>query len=210
MRDAPKGFRNRIAEHNRIAWACALFSLLGAALAWLLLYGLIAGGILLFQTVLHGDAVRSPAWLPQAVLGIAAFLLCWNALERWRRRYRPLRDRAIVGWHLLTEVLLLPPRLTLGAWDHLAGRIALSRSERRDAWSLLLAIADMGRANNSALSYDFPNPRRLAKLLMALQFAGWIDLHRGDEDWYYMVRSHEEAGLKMLKLADEETGSRLS
>ena len=205
QRDAPRAFRARLAEHNRIAWACAGFSLAGAALAWLVFYGVIAGGALLLATVIHGEDTRMPREVPMIVLGAGLVLCLWSAIARWRSRFRPLNDRSIVGWHLLKETLLLPPRMTFAIKDHLDARIALSRSERRDAWHLLVTISDMGRANNSALSYDFPNPHRLAKLLMALQFSGWIDLHRGNEDWFYVVRSLEQKDLRKLKLAAEST-----
>ncbi|HEY5777249.1 MAG TPA: hypothetical protein VIT00_00840 [Terrimicrobiaceae bacterium] len=50
----------------------------------------------------------------------------------------------------------------------------------------------MRRADGSLLAGEFPDSARLAKMLEALQFAGWIGLYRGEEDWYYRVRSDQE------------------
>lgn len=53
-------------------------------------------------------------------------------------------------------------------------------------------ISKMRRADRSLLAGEFPDSARLAKMLEALQFAGWIGLYRGEEDWYYRVRSDQE------------------
>ena len=45
---------------------------------------------------------------------------------------------------------------------------------------------------------------RLAKMLEALQFAGWIGLYRGEEDWYYRVRSDQERIVNSL-VSPQET-----
>ncbi len=76
---------------------------------------------------------------------------------------------------------------------HLNARIVLSRAEREEAWRLVRAILKMRRADRSLLAAgEFPDSARLAKMLEALQFAGWIGLYRGEEDWYYRVRSDQE------------------
>jgi hypothetical protein len=110
-----------------------------------------------------------------------------------------------MGGHLIAEILLLPARATLLVWDHVDTRIVLSEAERAEAWALMRTILGLKRADRSLLARDFPDPGRLSKMLMALQFAGWIDLHRGEEDFYYRVRSDREIDLRSLVAESERS-----
>ena len=202
----PPIFKARLADHNRHCWFAAAFSVLGAWLAWLFIFILYTGAVLLLETVRTGSVeyFKPPPWyLPVGLGGISLIFGC-AALDRWRKRYRPLRDRPIIGFHLFFEVLLLPARLTFAIWDHIRARVVLSRAERTEAWRLLAEIFSMGRAESARLSLEFPQARELGKLLMALQVTDWIDLHRGEDDWFYRVRSDQERFLKTLLLEESE------
>ncbi|CAN5493768.1 hypothetical protein BH09VER1_BH09VER1_42560 [soil metagenome] len=208
MAEVPPEFHRRIADHNRSCWIGALLSLLSASLLWLLVGSLFYAVVLLSDVIRTGetDLHQPPVWCLPAAGAIFLTLLTWGGLDRWRRRYRPASDRMIIGWHLFSEVLLLPVRTTFAIYDHLMARIALSRSEVPEAWHLLLVIFEMQRAEPSRLAMDFPNGRKLRKLLLALQLSDWIDLHRGDDDWFYKVTSNNELYLKrLLRVEDAET-----
>ncbi len=204
--NVPPVFKARLAEHNRHCWFAAAFSLLGAWLAWLFIFTIYTGAVLLLETVRSGsvDYFKPPSWYLPAGVGGVAVIFVFAILDRWRKRYRPLRDRPIIGFHLFAEVLLLPARLTFSVWDHIRARVALSRTERAEAWRLLSEIFSMGRADSARLSLEFPQARELGKLLMALQVTEWIDLHRGDDDWFYRVRSDQEPYLKTLLLEESD------
>jgi hypothetical protein len=152
---------------------------------------LYLSGVLLFE-VRASETPELPRWFyPVAFCGVAGSL-AGAIIGRRSGRFKPPPDRSIIGWHLIAEVFMLPARATLLVWDHLNARIVLSRAEREEAWRLVRTISKMRRADRSLLAGEFPDSARLAKMLEALQFAGWIGLHRGEEDWYYRVRSDQE------------------
>lgn len=207
MSEVPKTFRARIAEHNRNCWLAAVLSLVGASLVWMFFGAIFVGGILLFEAICTGDTniLKPPWWIYPGGAALVLILFILAACDRWIHRYRLPSDRAIIGWHLIPDVLFLPASTTFGIWDHLAARVLLSRSERGEAWRLLLAIWQMERPSTALLGFEFPDARRLVKLLTALQLLGWIDLHGADEEWYYRVRTDEERNLRAM--LPEETES---
>ena len=191
-------FQRRISSHNRHAVLAALLSLAGAWLGWTVAYGLfvlvILGGLTVGhgQEVLLGERLMSlPAWIHPSAMAAALVLLVWAAVDERLHRFHPASDRAIVGWHLLGDVLLLPARLTFGVGHQLAAVIRLDHSERVEALDLLHHIYTEKRCPLHSLGAWFPNPGRLRKLLLALQMAGWTDLLRTEEGWIYIVRSTE-------------------
>lgn len=185
----PDAFGARIAEHNRSCWIVAALSLSCGVLAWTAAGVSYASGVLLFEA--HISEMRERWFYPVGFFGIAGSL-AGAIIGRRPGRFKPPPDRSIIGWHLIADVLLLPARATLLVWDHLNARIVLSRAEREEAWRLMRMIAKMRRADRSLLAGEFPDSARLAKMLEALQFAGWIALYRGEEGWYYRVRSDQE------------------
>ncbi|MFA7345958.1 MAG: hypothetical protein WC003_16790 [Terrimicrobiaceae bacterium] len=193
-----RGFRRRISSHNRHAVIAALLSLLGAWVVWTMAYGLFVGVILGVLTVAHGQEVllgeclmSLPAWMHPAATAAALVLLVWAAVDEKLNRYHPASDRAVVGWHILGDVLLLPARLTFGFGHQLAAVIRLNGSEQGEAFALLRHIHTEKRCRLHSLGALFPDAARLRKLLLSLQMAGWIDLLRTEEGWIYIVRGCE-------------------
>ena len=191
-------FRRRIASHNRHAALAASLSLFGASVGWLMAYGLFVGVILGALTVANGQEVllgerlmTLPAWMNPAALAAALVLLVWAAVDERQHRFHPASDRPIVGWHLLGDILLLPARLTFGIGHQLAAIIRLNEPEKIEAFELLRRICLEKRCLQQSLGAWFPDPRRLRKLLLSLQLAGWIDMLRTEEGWIYIVRSTE-------------------
>ncbi len=194
---APAAFQRSITEHNKYCWFSAFSSWLGAFVAWLVFTGIYVALALVFENVRTGDAslTEAPFWLVPLGGGVALVMLVWASVERWRTRYQPTSDRSIIGWHLFGDFLLLPARLTFAIWDHIGLRIKLNAGEREDAWFLLQVISRNKRVAMSALGQEFSDTSKLPKLLMALQLTGWIDLQRGDEDWFYYVPSDRQERL---------------
>lgn len=204
-------FRRRLASHNRHAVIAAILSLLGAWLAWTIAFGLLAGITLGLLTIIQGQEVIAgekliafPEWLRTAALAAALASLVWAAVDERKHRYHPVGDRPVVGWHILGDILLLPARLTFGVGHQLAAIIRLSRSEQQEACNLLHHIHTEKRCPAHSLGAWFANPKRLHKILTALQLAGWIDLLRTEDGWIYIERSCEAAGL--AKMFDEAPG----
>ncbi|HEU4678825.1 MAG TPA: hypothetical protein VFS35_04850 [Terrimicrobiaceae bacterium] len=188
----------QIAEHNRSCWIAAVLSLWCAVLAWALAGAVYRGPVVLVEALCGGKPAELPIWfLPVGLCAVVALLVA-GLINRRRECFNPVSDRSILGWHLIAEVLLVPARATLLVWDHVAARIVLSRAERAETWALMRTILGLKRADRSLLARDFPDPGRLSKMLLALQFAGWIDLHRGEEDFYYRVRSDRERDIRFL------------
>jgi len=203
-------FHRRISSHNRHAVIAALLSFAGAWLGWTIAYGLFVGVVLGALTVAHGQEVLLgerlmclPAWIHPSAMAAALVLLVWAAVDERLHRFHPASDRAIIGWHLLGDVLLLPARLTFGVGHQLAAVIRLNHSERIEALDLLHHIYTEKRCPLHSLGAWFPNPGRLRKLLLALQMAGWTDLLRTEEGWIYIVRSTEADEVAAI-FGDEE------
>jgi hypothetical protein len=202
--EVPREFLDRITEHNRSCWAAAVLGLLGASLAWLVFFALYTGGVLVFETVRTGntDLFRPPAWYWPAGAAAAGALLLWGGLDRWKNRFRLPPDRPIIGWHLVPEFLLLPAKMTFSIWDHLDARVSLKAWEREEAWRLLQVVYALKRAELPQLAQEFPDTRQRTHLLTALQLTNWIDLHRGEETWFYRVLSDQEPLLRSLIRAE--------
>lgn len=199
MRQHTNSLRKEIAAFNRQCWTAAAGSLFLAWLAWMLAYGMVRGLVLLFATVSRGADVVAPPWINLAFLGASALLLILAGIDSWRRRFKPPPDRPILGWHLIADTLLLPARLTFAVGNHLDARIRLSSHEQSEAWRLLEAVADAGRVEVHELGRDFSDPPILRKSLDALQVLGWIDLHQGEDDWFYRLQSNREAELTAMR-----------
>lgn len=200
MPPVPPAFLQSIKDHNRHSWAAAFFSLMGAFFAWLFFTAVYVGLALLIHTVSTGDTsfVSTPRWLIPLGCGLAVVLLVFASIDRWRRRFRPTSDRSIIGWHLFGEVLFLPPRLTYAIWDHIELRLRPTAWELTESWRLLQIIASQPRVPYSSLGQEFGDPVLLPRLLLILQLTGWIDLQRGEEDWYYYVPSDVLPRLQLI------------
>ncbi|MEX1117994.1 MAG: hypothetical protein WEB60_04290 [Terrimicrobiaceae bacterium] len=192
--DIARGLR----EHNRHCWLAAATSLFFAWLAWVFFYGIFGAMVLLFETITQGETATFPKWLNPAFGGLAATLLLWGGISRWVKRFRPPPDRPVIGWHLLPDVLLLPATLTFAVGEHLDARLRLSHHEKSEAARLLAILSEIGRTTVSELGFHFSQPKTLQKLLTTLQFLGWIDLHRGEDDFFYRLRSDREEPLAQL------------
>lgn len=205
-------FQRRISSHNRHAVLAALLSLGGAWLSWTIAYGLVVGITMGALTVFHGQEVilgerlmTLPAWIHPAAMALALLLLVWASVDEKKNRYRPARDRAVVGWHLLGDVLLLPARLTFGFGQQLAAIIRLNRAEQEQAFDLLRHIHTEKRAPAHSLGSWISDHSRLRRLLHALQLAGWIDLLHTEDGWIYIVRGVEEQEVASFFAEPEET-----
>ena len=207
----PREFRNRIASHNRHAITAAVLCLLGSWLSWTLAYAFVVGVALGFLSAVHGDEIAAgtlllgfPVWVHPVAIVSAGLLLLWGAIDQRYRRFHPVSDRPIVGWHILGDVLLTPARLTFGIWDHLGAVILLSETEKGDAFELLRHIQKERKCSRSSLGSLFEDAGLLRRLLDALQLAGWIDLLRHDEEWCYIVPGTEEEAVANLMNEEEE------
>jgi hypothetical protein len=200
MTPAPAAFRRRFAAHNAHAITVAALSLLAAVVLWSLAYFFFALILLGLTTAARGDwADEMPAWIPATALALAGVLVVWGMIDLWLRRYRGATDRPIVGWHLIGEFLLLPVRVSLAVWGNLSAVRRLDAGEIERAWELLREIQSRGRAPLSSLTLIEPDARRLHRLLTALQFTRYIDLHQGGQDWFYTVRSDQAEPLPRLE-----------
>jgi len=187
-----------IRDHNRQCWLAAAASLFFAWLAWVFCYGIFGALVLLFATITQGETATFPKWLNPAFGSLAAVLLIWGGISRWLKRFRPPPDRPVIGWHLIPDVLLLPATLTFAIGDHLDARLRLSHYEKSESARLLATIAETGRTTVSKLGFHFSSPKTLQKLLTSLQLLNWIDLHRGEDEFFYRLRSNREEPLAQL------------
>jgi len=132
-------------------------------------------------------------------------LLAWGVVDHFRNRFAAATDREIIGWHLLPDFLLLPVRLAFSIWGNLAAIRLLDARELDAARELLGVIRQKRRVPLSSLTLVEPDTRRLFKLVSALQLLDLIDLHRGEDGWFYTIRStHDDELRKLLSGAAHE------
>lgn len=192
MNDTPKEFLDRVRSHNFHAVLAAVMALFGAWICWLLLYGLIWMVTMFFLNAAKGLETKFPMWLNPAIFVLFAVLIMAAAISRARRRFKGPDDRAIIGLHTITDFALLPARLTLAVWDHWEARIRLSREELHAAWELLQEIGSRSRLPAHQLALVVPDAQLLEKILPALQYTGWVDMHQSKDDgFFYKLRSDQ-------------------
>jgi len=194
--------RRRLASHNRHVYLGTFIALLAATLLWVILYYAGHWLVLFGLTAAVGEAAQLPRnydrWFAGYVLVIC--LSGWG----WRlwRRGRPLTDRPIFGWHLLPEIFFLPAELTFSISGNLAAHRRIT-PDLVEACSLLLEeIQRRQRLDSSKVGQLAVSAALADEALLALQYAGLIDLHRGSEDWFYTVRSSVAPVLKKLSEAE--------
>jgi len=181
----PPLFRKRFRQHNRQCLLSAVGALLMAWLGWVFFYGFCVALVLLLETVRIGESAEWPRWLNPAAGAAALVLLVAAAIRQRWHRFQPAQDRPVIGLHVLWQVLLLPAIWTLSVADYLDARLKLSDYELHESLRLLQLIRDLEKPSLPALGYYVGDAKRLARLLTALQTIGWIDLHRGEDEWYY-------------------------
>jgi hypothetical protein len=204
MNAAPAWLRAQVRWHNIHAVSLALLSLATAALAWILAYFFFTLILLGLVTADRGDfGPQIPWWISGTGMACTAVLLIWGVIDHARHRYDGPSDRAVIGWHLFGEFLLLPVRLTFAIWGNLTAIRRLNDEELARAWELLGTIQRHGKTHLSALTLIEPDVDRLYRLLTTLQMLGLIDLHRGEGDWFYTVSSPRMDELRKLLAAPE-------
>ncbi len=196
----PPTFARRVRRHNRHALLGGIFSLLGAFLFWALFYGIAVGISLGLLTVIHGQRavegetlLRLPWWMPTAFGVFAVGSLAWQALETGRLAGRPTPERPIIGWHLASDFLLLPARLTLGVAGHLGSILWLSSRNVEEALGVLDRMEATGKVPSSVPGAWFTSLTRMRRCFQSLQLLGWVDLHPADPEPFYLIRSDEAA-----------------
>jgi hypothetical protein len=182
--------RARLRSHNRHAIGLALLAVCAAALAWLIAWSLFMLLLLGFFTAIRGDiGVGLPFWAAAAGGGFLFFLLLWGWFDQFRNRYAGAPDRQVVGWHLIPDFVLLPPRLTFAILGNISAFRRLNHDEINRAWELIVSIRQNGKGHLRSLTLIEPDANLLFKLITTLQMLELIDLHRGEGDWYYTLRS---------------------
>jgi len=199
--DPPPAFASRIRAHNQKALIAALLSLLAALLVWFFLYYAGLWLLLLFRTILHGEDAQYDPQYPVIFFAAAGIFLIVFFVWRLVFPYRFLIDRPILGWHLIPRFLFLPASLTFAVSDNLAAHQKLTKERLRAAFFTLLEIDAAKKMPVTQLPLLGIDEDELPRVLLLLQYAGYIDLHRGRDGWFYRVRSTEEEEVCALRKA---------
>jgi hypothetical protein len=195
--NATAWLRVRLRAHNRHAIGLALLALASAVLIWNLVYFFFVFLLLGFLAATRGDiGPLTPEWIPHLAFVLLVLLLLWGVRDQFRHRYEGVSDRPIIGWHVFADFLLLPVRLTFAIWGNISAFRRLSDAELFRAWELLSAVRGNGKGHLNSLTLIEPDTDKLYRLITTLQMLDLIDLHRGEGDWFYTVRStrQEEVG----------------
>lgn len=189
--------RAQVRAHNIHAFVLAVLSLVAAVLAWELAYFFFVLILLGLVTSARGEPIAvMPPGIPLTAFGLALALLVWGTIDHFRKRFAGATDRPIIGWHLFGDFLLLPVRLTFAIWGNFAAIRRIDGFQLARMAELLETIHRAGKARLGALALIEADPVRLHRELEMLQFTGLIDLHRGEGDWFYTVRSTREPELR--------------
>lgn len=205
-----QAIQQRITSHNWHVTTVAFFSLLGASVLWTVLYALSVGLALGFLTILYGQEVIAgnvlqtiPHWLNIAAGGLAVALFCWAAMDEHLLRYRPPPERAIIGWHVLGDFLLLAPRLTFAVMHHLSAFVMLRAGDAAVAAQVLEHVHAVHKCPRSSLAFVTGNADCVARILRALSLIGWMATVRISDDWALVIPSEVEPYIRQL-LGHEE------
>ena len=191
--------RRRISSHNAHVVATAILALLGAGLAWTLFYAVAVGLSLGILTILYGQEVIAgemlqsiPIWLHVSAGILAGGLIVWGSIDECLLRYSPPAERAIIGWHVLGDFLLLAPRLTFSVFHHLSALVCIRREDLDLAGDLLVHVYKAKKSPRSTLAFLSHDQSGLERSLRALQLLGWLDKVRIEDDWALIIPSAEE------------------
>jgi len=191
--EPPAAFCRRLHSHNWHVLLGSFLALLAALVVWALLYFLGQGMTLGVLTFIHGDAARLPDSFNRVFAG---FFLCTIVLRFLFRNplgCRRLKDRPILGWHLVPEILLFPASLVLAISENFAAYRKLDRNKEARCWLVFTEILRKKRIPQSKLGQIGLDPRVLEECLLTLQLCGLLDLHRGRDDWFYLIPSSEHS-----------------
>jgi len=188
MSQPSRAFQRLITRHNwHVIWM-SLVCLIGALIIWQLIVFFLYLILLGLTTAVLGDwGEKVPPWIFVTAVGVALILLIWGSVDQWLRRYTPMTDRSIIGWHVIADALLMPVRITFGIWGNLGALIILSRNQKQHAWTVLQAMQRAGKVPSHALGQLDSNPKRLQHSLGVLQLLDLISRYQLDHDAYYLV-----------------------
>jgi len=181
-----------INQHNRACWLAAGSALFVAWLSWVFIYGLFAAVGLLINSMKNGIEAPPPPWLHWGLITLAIFSLLWAMVDSWLKRNRTRKERSIIGWHLVPDLILLPARLTFAIADQLQARINLTAGELEATWRLLGEIRQAGRYPVEWIQSNKAAPGLAQKAVESLQVLGWVDMLGSEGNWFYRVRSIRE------------------
>jgi hypothetical protein len=198
MNSPTRAFQRLITKHNWHAIWMSLVCLLGALIIWQLIVFFLFLILLGLTTAVLGDwGEKVPSWIFVTAVGLAMILLIWGSLDQWLRRYSPMSDRSIIGWHVIGDALLMPVRITFGIWGNLGALIFLNRDQKRHAWTVLQAMQRAGKVQSHALGQLDSNPKRLQHSLRTLQLLDLVSRYQVDQDAYYLV-NHQRSDSLLL------------
>lgn len=192
MNSPPKAFRRRLHSHNLHVLLGSLISLLAALLVWATLYHI--GRWLLHAGITIGQGIDAtlPINYDWFFAGALIAFLTIAILDRWLFPFTRLRERPILGWHLVKEILLLPANLTLGISDNLKAYRKITRTRISCCWQVLQELSKHGSLPESKVSRLGLHVHQSEDALLTLQLCGLVNLHHGKEDWFYRIPSSQE------------------
>jgi hypothetical protein len=193
---APRELRSLLRMHNLAVLLASLLSLCAAVGTWVLLYYLGMGAVLAGRTFVQGEDAGIPSTYGFWFSGVLILTLLGSF--GWRLFHPPgkLRDRSIIGWHVIPEVLLLPASLILAFTDNLSAYRRIRTDRLRASWELLKEMLTRGKLITRKVPQLGIDEELVQESLLDLQYAGLIDLHEGREEWFYRIRGTEEDRVK--------------
>jgi hypothetical protein len=190
----PNRLRRKLSRHNRHVLLGTVVALVASVLLWAGLYFLGKWLTLFGLTVAFGEAAflpdSYPRWFAAYALATCFIGLPWRS---WKRHRPRLRDRPIFGPHLLPEFFLLPADLTFSISANLTAYRRLSPELLFASQKILQTLVRSSRLNASKIAQLGLAPKLADEALLTLQYAGLVDLHRGETDWFYTIRSNRLA-----------------
>lgn len=203
MNAPPRAFQQLLTRHNWHAFWMSLVCLLGALILWQVIGFFLYLILLGLTTAVHGDwGDEVPRWIPITAIGSTLVLFIWGSVDEWLRRYAPTSDRAIIGWHVIADALLMPVRVTFGIWGNLGAMVFLSREQKFHVWTVLKAMNRVGKIQAHALGQLDTDPARLQQSLQVLQLLDLVSRYQVDHDAYYLV--NHEITSRLMPTEDRE------
>jgi hypothetical protein len=186
-RDFPPGLADHFRKHNRQATLLALGCLLGSALSWTVVYGVILWAELLYLSATWG--VNAPPHITVTghfAVAVAVLFLISRIVKMWEKR----QDRFHLGRAILS-LLTIPPRLTTAVWKNFSARVSPTRQELFAAWDLLEILRTEKKIAQTNLPALLQSAKEAGRVAYLLAITGLIDTDEYGGAYYYHLRNPE-------------------
>lgn len=177
----PAPFRAHFKRHNRRVLLLAFFTLLLALGFWALIYLAVYWVTLLTLTAWRGIDATMPGFFMEGFVASAVILCAIGYIAHRISPDESPKDKQ-TWWKIAFDLLLAIPRVTLTAWETLTAYRFLNERDLTAAWWLAEKVGREEKISMQSIPVEMPDPAQRRKVILSLQLAELIDVHRENRE----------------------------